>query len=94
MICATAGVEYEPLYERFALRTCTTLDLKLLSDLHDRRLVCGGAKANGSLHGGWTNSLVRLHFANDRPDKCFQIYPCLAAGCTPRATAMSGESGT
>ena len=66
MICATAGVEYEPLYERFALRTCTTLDLKLLGNLLDRRLVGSGAEANGSLHGGWANTLVRLHFANDR----------------------------
>ena len=66
MICATAGVEDEPLYERFALRTCTTLDLKLLSNLHHRRLVSGGAKANSSLHSGWTNSLVRLHLPNDR----------------------------
>ena len=65
MVCATAGVEYELLYKRFALRTHTTLDLKLLSDLHDRRLVSGGAEAKGSLHGGWAHTLVRLHFAND-----------------------------
>ena len=85
MICATAGVEDEPLYERFALRTCTTLDLKLLGNLLDRLLVGGGADANGSLHGGWTNTLVQLHCADDRRDNCFQIHPLPCGRVCPRS---------
>ena len=90
MICATAGVEHEPLYKRFALRTRTTLDLKLLRNLHDGRLMRGRAKANGSMHGGWSNTLMRLNFANDRRDNCFQIHPlprgrvCPGSNCCER----------
>ena len=73
MVCATAGVEYEPLYKRFALRTHTTLDLKLLGHFNERRLTRGGAEANGSLHGGWIHSLLGLHLTKDGRHNCLQV---------------------
>ena len=73
MICATASVEDEPLNERFALPTCIALDLKLLGHFNERRLTRGGAEANGSLHGGWINSLLGLYLTKDGRHNCLQV---------------------
>ena len=73
MVCATASVEDESLDERLALPTCITLDLKLLGHFSERRLTRGGAEANGSLHGGWVNSHLRLYLTKNGRHNCLQV---------------------